>query len=156
MYNILLSLHSILRWIILILLLVNILRHFIAMKKPFSGTDKQLGLWLMISAHITFLIGIYQWFAGVYGYQNLMNRGVTAVMENGTYRFFAIEHTVGMLIAIALITVARGVYRKQITDSKKHRRCINVVFTCACINSCIYSVAWYGSNWKTIVKRLLI
>ena len=126
MYNILLSLHSILRWVILILLLVNILRHIIAMKQPFSGTDKQLGLWLMIAAHITLLIGIYQWFAGVYGCQNLTNRGVTAVMENGTYRFFAIEHTVGMLIAIAIITFARGIYRKQIPDGKKHKRCITL------------------------------
>lgn len=126
MYNILLSLHNLLRWIILILLVINLLRHFIALNKPFSRTDKQLGLWLMIAAHLTLLIGIYQWFAGMYGYQNIMNNGMSAVMQNGTDRFFAIEHTVGMLIAIALITIARGVYRKEITDGKKHRRCITL------------------------------
>jgi hypothetical protein len=29
-----------------------------------------------------------------------------------------------MLIAIVLITIARGVYRKDISDGKKHKRCI--------------------------------
>jgi hypothetical protein len=126
MYNIFLSLHSLLRWVILILLLINLLRHFVALNKPFNSTDKKLGLWLMIAAHITLLIGIYQWFAGMYGYQNLMNQGMRVVMQNGNYRFFAVEHTVGMLIAVALITFARGVYRKEIPDGKKHRRCITL------------------------------
>lgn len=126
MYSISLSLHNILRWVILTLLVVNILRHLIAMKKPFTETDKKVGLWLMIFTHITFLLGIYQWFAGAYGYHNISNIGLKAVMQNGTDRFFAIEHTVGMLIPIALITIARGVYRKEITDGKKHRRCITL------------------------------
>jgi hypothetical protein len=124
MYNIILSLHSFLRWVILLLLLVNIIRHFAALKKPFGNTDKKLGLWLMIFTHITFLLGIYQWFAGAYGYHNISNIGLSAVMKDNAYRFFAIEHTVGMLVAIALITIARGVYRKNISDGKKHRRCI--------------------------------
>ncbi len=126
MYNIILSLHSFLRWIILLLLLINLVRHFSTIKKPFGKTDKQLGLVLMIFAHITLLIGIYQWIAGAYGYKNIANNGVNAVMQNATSRFFAIEHTVGMIIAIVLITFARGVYRKQITDVKKHRRCITL------------------------------
>ena len=124
MYNILLSLHSLLRWVILIFLLINLVRHFSAINKPFNNTDKQLGLWLMIAAHLTLVIGIYQWFAGMFGYQNLMNQGMHVVMQNGNYRFFAIEHTTGMLIAIVLITIARGVYRKDISDGKKHKRCI--------------------------------
>ena len=80
----------------------------------------------MIAAHITLIIGLYQWFAGTLGYHNIANNGMAAVMSNGTDRFFAVEHTVGMLIAIALITVARGVYRKDITDTKKHTRCITL------------------------------
>jgi L-asparagine transporter-like permease len=124
MYDILLSLHSILRWIILLLLVLNLIRHFAAMNRPFNGIDKQLGLWLMIAAHITLLIGLYQWFAGALGFQNIVNNGMGAVMKNGGYRFFAVEHTIGMLIAIALITIARGMYRKELPDGKKHRRCI--------------------------------
>ncbi len=144
MYNIILSLHSLLRWVILLLLVINLIRHFAALKKPFGNTDKKLGLWLMIFTHITFLLGIYQWFAGAYGYHNISNIGMSAVMQNHAYRFFVIEHTVGMLIAIALITVARGVFRKNITDTKKHKRCI-ILYLFALI-IILASIPWPGMN----------
>ena len=142
MYEFLLSLHSLLRWIILLLLILNLIRHFAAINRPFNGTDKKLGLWLMIAAHITLLIGLYQWFAGGLGLQNIMNKGMGEVMKNGTYRFFAVEHTVGMLIAIALITVARGVFRKQVPDRKKHRRCI--IFYVLALVIILASIPWPG------------
>jgi hypothetical protein len=124
MYNFLLGLHNLLRWIILLLLLVNLVRHLIVINRPFTAIDKKLGLWLMISAHIQLVVGLYQWFAGAWGFQNFKNNGAAQVMQNSTERFFAVEHTVSMIIAIALITIARGIFRKQIPDSKKHRRCI--------------------------------
>ena len=122
MYNVLLSLHSILRWVILLLLIMNIVRHITAANKPFDNMDKKLSLWLMIAAHITLIIGLYQWFAGALGYQNIKENGMQTVMKDDTYRFFAVEHAVGMIVAIIVITIARGVYRKNITDVKKHRR----------------------------------
>jgi hypothetical protein len=124
MYNFLLGLHNLLRWIILLLLLVNLVRHLIVINRPFTAIDKKLGLWLMISAHIQLVVGLYQWFAGAWGFQNFKNNGAAQVMQNSTERFFAVEHTVSMIIAIALITIARGIFRKQIPDGKKHRRCI--------------------------------
>lgn len=124
MYNFLLGVHNLLRWIILLLLLINLIRHFAAINRPFVSIDKKLGLWLMIAAHIQLVVGLYQWFAGAWGLQNIQNNGMAEVMQNDTERFFAIEHTVSMIIAIALITFARGIYRKQLPDGKKHRRCI--------------------------------
>lgn len=122
MYNILLSLHNFLRWIILLLLIINIVRHVTYVNKPFTTADKKLGLWLMTFAHIQLLIGLYQWFAGAWGFQNIKNSGMQTVMHDNTYRFFAIEHSTGMIIAIILITVAYGVFRKSIPDNKKHIR----------------------------------
>ncbi len=124
MYNFILGLHNLLRWIIILLLVINIIRHFAAIQKPFATIDKKLGLWLMIAPHIQLLIGLYEWFAGAWGFQNIKNNGMAQVMQNSTERFFAVEHTVSMLIAIALITIARSIFRKQIPDGKKHRRCI--------------------------------
>jgi hypothetical protein len=124
MYTFLLGLHNLLRWIILLLLIVNLIRHFAAINRPFVNIDKKLGLWLMICAHIQLLTGLYQWFAGAWGFQGIKNNGMAQVMQNNTERFFAFEHTVSMIIAIVLITFARGIYRKNLTDSKKHRRCI--------------------------------
>ena len=90
--------------------------------KPFTGTDKRVGLFLMISAHTTLLIGLYLWLFGPWGLANIRNLGFGEVMKNRAYRFYAIEHITGMLIAIVLITVARGVSKKVITDAAKHKR----------------------------------
>lgn len=144
MYNIILTLHSYLRWIILLLLLINLIKHFASLNQPFGNADKKLGLWLMIFTHITFLLGIYQWFAGAYGYHAIKNMGASAVMQDPVLRFFTIEHTVGMIIAIILITVARGVFRKKISDKKKHRRCITLYLLALVI--ILASIPWQGMD----------
>ncbi len=124
MYSFLLSVHNLLRWVILVLILVAIVRSLSGMVsgKPFTGTDKKIGLFLMISAHTTFLIGLYQWFAGPWGLQLIRNYGMGEVMKNAVYRYWTVEHLTGMLIAIVLITIGRGASKKSISDRSKHTR----------------------------------
>jgi hypothetical protein len=59
--------------------------------KPFTNADKRVGLFLMISAHITLLLGLYQWLAGRYGILLLSAPG-TVLMKDAFYRFYWIEH----------------------------------------------------------------
>jgi hypothetical protein len=124
MYNVLLFLHSILRWAILFLSVIAIVKSYNGMKsgKPFTAGDKKVGLFLMISAHITLLVGLYQWIAGPWGLQNIIDLGFGAVMKDPVYRFYAVEHFTGMLIAIVLITIGRGVSKKNIPDASKHKK----------------------------------
>jgi hypothetical protein len=124
MYHGLLDLHNLLRWIIIILGIIAIYKSFAGMtnNKPFTNADKKIGLFFMISAHITLLVGLYQWFAGPWGLQNIKNSGFAAVMKDPVYRFFAVEHMTGMIIAIILITIGRGVSKKNISDLAKHRK----------------------------------
>ena len=103
MYKGLLDLHNVLRWAILILLLIALLQAF--GKK--AGIRKS-SLWLLICAHTTLLIGLYQWFTGNLGLKLIQNAGFSVVMKDSVSRFWAIEHITGMLIAIILITIARG------------------------------------------------
>ncbi len=151
MYTFFLGLHNLLRWIILLLLVVNLVRHFAAINRPFAIIDKKLGLWLMIFAHIQLLIGLYEWFAGAWGLQNIRNNGMAQVMQNNGERFFAVEHSVGMIIAIVLITIARSVFRKNISDVKKHRRCI-ILYTLALI-IILAMIPWPG---REAIGRSLI
>ena len=79
----------------------------------FQAFSKSVGvrktsLFLLICAHIQFLIGLYQWFIGGFGYNLIRGNGFGEVMKNAAQRFWAVEHITGMLIAIILITVARG------------------------------------------------
>ncbi len=109
MYNILLSLHSILRWVIVILLLVNILRLFSS-----TVTNKvALSKWLLIAAHTTLLIGLYQYFAGGSGYALIAQYGMADVMKNSAYRFWVVEHPTGMVASIIFITVGHISLKKS-------------------------------------------
>lgn len=103
MYTGILHLHNVLRWIILILLLISIFQAFSK-----SVGVRKTSLFLLICAHIQFLIGLYQWFIGGFGYNLIRGNGFGEVMKNAAQRFWAVEHITGMLIAIILITVARG------------------------------------------------
>lgn len=97
-----LHLHSLLRWIILLLLLVCL---FQAISK--SSALRKTSLWLLISAHLMLIVGVYQWVAGRYGINKGLPEGIE-LMKDKFYRFFWIEHPLLMILAIILITVARG------------------------------------------------
>ena len=99
----LLDLHNILRWIILLLLLITIFQAF--SKKQ---SIKRTSLWLLISAHTMFIIGLYQLFAGRYGITKVDLPAGESFMKNDFYRFYWLEHPLMMIIAIILITIARG------------------------------------------------
>jgi hypothetical protein len=103
MYNGLLHLHNLLRWVILLFLLIAIFQAFAK-----SGGLRRTSLIVLISAHLQFLIGIYQWFVGGFGYKLIAENGFSEVMKNSVQRFWAVEHITGMLIAIILITAARS------------------------------------------------
>ena len=98
----LLHLHSILRWVILLLLLITFLQ---AVAK--SPGIRSTSLWLLISAHLMLLIGLYQLIAGRFGIIKGLPPGVS-LMKDSFYRFYWLEHPLSMIIAVVLITIARG------------------------------------------------
>jgi hypothetical protein len=121
MYTILLDLHSILRWVIIVLAVAAVFNSMNS-KKPFTAADGKVGLFLMISAHTTLLIGLYLWLFGPWGLASIRNLGFGEVMKDKVYRFYAVEHLFGMLVAIALITIARSASKKNVPDPAKHKR----------------------------------
>ena len=102
MENGMLHLHNVLRWIILLFLLLALFQAFA--KRPGIRSSS---LFLMICAHLMFLIGIYQLLNGRYGVLKGLPEGVE-LMKNSFYRFFWVEHPLMMFVAIVLITIARG------------------------------------------------
>ena len=76
----------------------------------------------MIAAHTTLLVGLYLWFFGPFGLMNIQNLGFGAMMKDRIARYYAVEHTTGMLIAIVLITIGRGASKKNIPDVAKFKR----------------------------------
>jgi len=120
----LLYLHNILRWIILILLLISIVKAYTGWqsKKIFSPGDKKVWLFTLISAHITLLLGLYQVALGRYGiFSSGLPEG-TSLMKDKFFRFYWVEHPVGMIIAIVLITLGYGMAKKSVSDEVKYKK----------------------------------
>ncbi|MBD0377352.1 MAG: hypothetical protein ICV51_17205 [Flavisolibacter sp.] len=140
MYSVLLHVHSVGRWIILILLIIAIFNSLIAGRRPFIRTDARTGLLLTIFADLMLLIGIYLWFAGPRGYRLIQTMGMSAVVKDPSARFFAIEHLTGMLIAIVLIHVGKAQSRKQISEKAKHSR--TVIFYLLALLIVLASIPW--------------
>ena len=116
-----LHLHNLLRWVIIVFLLLAIFRSLNA-GKPFTGGHRKLGLFLLIAADLMLLIGLYQWFTSPLGLKSIQTNGMDVVMKDGNLRFFAIEHMVGMIIAIVLIHIGYSYAKRSLPDNVKHKR----------------------------------
>ncbi|HEX2532704.1 MAG TPA: hypothetical protein VHK69_03155 [Chitinophagaceae bacterium] len=122
MYNILVDVHSIGRWVVLLLLLIALFKSMSAGNRAYDNGDRKVGLFLTIAADLMLLIGLYLWAAGDWGLKRIQELGMGGVMENDSIRFYAIEHMVGMLIAIALLHIGKAQGKKSVPDRVKHRR----------------------------------
>jgi mannose/fructose/N-acetylgalactosamine-specific phosphotransferase system component IID len=116
MYSGLLHLHNVLRWVILILLLISLVQSFTK-----NGSIQKTSLWLLIAAHITLILGLFQYFnneaVGFHMIENL--GGFGNVMKDSFARFWVVEHITAMILAIVFITLARGKVKKQNLDTAK-------------------------------------
>ena len=124
MYTGSLHLHSLLRWVMVGLLIFLTLRSFMGRSdgRAFTTQDRKMVLFLMISAHLQLLIGLYQYFVGTWGIKQFDSLSMGEVMKNPMSRFFAVEHLTTMLIAIVLITVANSASKKAVEDKAKWNR----------------------------------
>lgn len=119
-----LHLHNLLRWVILILLLASVIKSFSAWrnKKTFTKGDGKLWLFTMVCAHITLLVGIYLLIWGPMGISNTPIPEGQSILDIPTYRFQWLFHPIAMIIAIAFITLGRGMSKKAIPDEAKFRK----------------------------------
>ncbi len=124
MQSAILILHNILRWILLILLLISILKSYAGWKgqKTLSPGDAKIWLFTMISAHTSLLIGLYLLLFGTFGIISAGMPPGTHLMKDKFYRFFWVEHPFGMILAIVLITIGRGVAKKNLPDQTKYKK----------------------------------
>lgn len=151
MYSFLLHLHSIGRWIVLLLLLFAIFNSLVAGGRPWIRTDARTGLILMIFTDLMFLVGLALWYFGARGYKVIESMGMSAVMKDSSARFFAIEHITMMLIAVILIHIGKAQARRPISDKAKHRR--TLIFYLLALLIILLSIPWpfrgigAGSHW---------
>ena len=118
MYTGLLHTHSLLRYLILIFLLAVIVNSFLGFsnRKAFGKMDNMLGLTLFSVTHTQFLVGILLYFVSPF----VQFSGVA--MKDPSLRYWTTEHSLIMLVAITMITLARITSKKMSNDTAKHKR----------------------------------
>ncbi|MEO5909998.1 MAG: cytochrome B [Pelobium sp.] len=124
MYTGLLHLHSILRYVVLILVLLSIFQAIAAGSKPYTPTNKKINLFALISAHTQLLLGL-----GLY----FVSPNVDfSKMSDPTFRYWNVEHISMMILAIILITIGYSKAKKAIETKAKHRA-IYIYYTLAIV-----------------------
>ena len=120
----LLHLHNLLRWVILVLLVLSIVKAYTGSKtnRTFSPSDKKTWLFTMIAAHTTLLLGLYQWTLGRFGLFTFVKPEGVSMMKDPTLRFFQMEHPVMMILSVVFITLGYGMAKKDVSDEIKYKK----------------------------------
>ena len=128
----LLHIHSLLRYIILLLLLITIFKSFSGWfgKKQYLSVDKKFALFTLITAHLQLVLGLVLYFISPNVKQGMADMG--AAMKDPALRFWTVEHICMMIIAIILITLGYTLAKRGKDDEAKHKR-IAIFFLLALI-----------------------
>lgn len=118
-YNILFQAHSGFRYIVILLVIIALMKSLTGWlgQKSYTERNRKINLFAMISAHIQLLLGIILYF-----FSPLVKiDDISSTMKNDISRYWTIEHSVMMLIAVALFTIGYSLSKKAAVAIRKHR-----------------------------------
>lgn len=122
--GILLLLHSILRWLVLFSVATAgfvALRGYI-LKAPIIVWERSVTIVAMVLCHVQLLLGLLLYGMKFSSYTLTTMRGSQTVLTNTVIRYWKMEHIAGMILAIALVTIGRGLSKKATTEPGKQLR----------------------------------
>ncbi|TND08237.1 MAG: hypothetical protein FD123_2492 [Bacteroidetes bacterium] len=124
--EILSAIHSSLRYVLLVVLLLAIAQSWSGWfgKKAFTPNNRKTVLYTVIVTHLQLVIGLILYF--IHPLVNYKNMG--EAMKEPVTRFFTVEHLAMMLVAIILITMGSAMSKRGKTDEAKHKR-VAIFFT---------------------------
>lgn len=146
-YEILRSAHSGWRYVVIGLLIVAILQALLGWTggKSYTGGNKRLNLFTLISAHIQLLFGIVLYF---------LSPLTKLASSDAIGRYWKMEHVSIMILAVILITIGNAQSKRIVDEPGKHRAIaiyfgIAFIFIITAIFLMINSDptrTWYGIN----------
>lgn len=117
MNNVLIHIHSGLRWVILIMLLVAIINAISSKKKNiYEKKDKMINLFAMVSLHLQLVIGLILYFISA------RTNFSDGWMKVDMFRFYGMEHLLIMIAGIAIVTIGRRKAENATAPSIKHSK----------------------------------
>lgn len=141
MYAIVLTLHSLVRWAVVGLAVLAIVRALTAKDAPWSSADETARRWLPHAFTLQLVLGLAL-YGGLSPSTELAMRNMGAAMKDPTLRFWAVEHSTVMLIALVVAHIGGARTRRADTPAAK-RRTMLTFFGIATV-----LVLW-GIPWKS-------
>ena len=102
-------------------------------QEEYTESDKKLGLFAMIVAHVQFTVGVALYFVSP------MVISIGDAMKDATTRLYAVEHPIMMVIAIVLLTMARS-KTKNLSDLSAHKK--NLLFFMLALIAIVSRIPW--------------
>lgn len=139
MYNVVLSIHSLVRWIALIVLIAAAARAWAGLltNKGWAPLDRKLGAALIASIHTQITLGLLLYVA-LSPVTKAAFQDFGAAMKDPTLRFWAVEHGFIALIGGVAAHVAVIVARRAQEDKQRFMRAaIGYSFALLCILAAI-------------------
>ena len=116
------KLHSFLRWALLLLMIVSIVKAAMSLsgKNPYTPSDRKRTLFTMVAAHLQLVIGVVLYMTSAVVQAGRSN--MAAAMKDTALRFWTVEHITMMIIAIVFITIGNIRSKKMDPNTGKYKQ----------------------------------
>ena len=123
MYAFVLAVHSILRWIVLFLMILALVRAYWGWfgKRNWTSTDRRVGIFYSVSLDIQLLLGLILYF-GLSPITKSAFSDFGAALANTDLRFFVFEHFLMMVLAVIFAHLGVATAKRAAEPVLKHRR----------------------------------
>lgn len=123
MYAFILAVHNILRWVVLILLILSLVRAFWGWfgRREWTSTDRKVGMFYSVSLDVQLLLGLILYFV-LSPITKLAFSNFSAALANTDLRFFVFEHLLMMVLAVVFAHVGVAAAKRADESIQKHRR----------------------------------
>ena len=122
-YTHLLTFHNVVRWIVIAAAVgaVWVAASGWLKRKPLRPALRRAGTIFVVSLDVQLLLGLILYFA-VSPLTRMAFQNMAVAMKDRELRFFTVEHTTYMLVAVILAHIGSVMSRKARTDQAKYRR----------------------------------
>ena len=143
MYSSVLTIHSWFRWIVILAGLVAFVRAFSGAsgRKSWRPSDDRAGFWFTVVLDIQIVLGLLLYFF-LSPVTTAALRDFGEAMRIPVWRFWAVEHSFGMLVGVALAHIGRARARKA--DSFRRHKVAAIFFGLA-LAAILASIPWPGT-----------
>jgi hypothetical protein len=144
MYSAFLIIHNLLRWVVLLLAILAIVRAVLGVtgRRGWASADQAAGQWFSRMLDVQMLLGLVLYiFLSPFTREAFGDFG--AAMRNPPLRFYAVEHIAAMAIAVGLVHVGTVRVKKAKDAAQRHKSAL--IFYALALVIMLLSIPWPGT-----------